>query len=157
AQRKFEAADKVLDRAIVAAPQSFTSRGLKAYLAVVWKGDIGFAESELSSFPPDDDPDGRLTSARVWLLSLQRKFSDALQVLQQFRGETLANPSNPACPKAFVEGILYLNLGDKAKARAAFERARLVSEQLLRESPDDAARHAQFGAIFAGLGQKQDA
>jgi TolB-like protein/Flp pilus assembly protein TadD len=157
AQRKFEAADKILDKAIVAAPQSFTSRGLKAYLAVLWKGDIGFAENELSSFPPEADPDGRLTSARIWLLSLQRKFSDALQVLQQFRGETLANPSNAACPKAFLEGVLYLNLGDRAKAQAAFDRARTLSEQLLRESPDDAARHAQYGAILAGLDQKQEA
>jgi TolB-like protein/Tfp pilus assembly protein PilF len=157
AQRKFEAADKTLDKAIVAAPQSFSTHGLKAYLAVLWKGDIGFAQSELSAFPSGSDPDGRLTSARVWLLSLQRKFSDALQMLQQFRGETLANPSNAACPKAFLEGVLYLNLGDKAKARAAFERARVLSEQLLRESPDDAARHAQYGAILAALDQKQEA
>jgi TolB-like protein/Tfp pilus assembly protein PilF len=157
AQRKFEAADKLLDRAIVAAPKSFTSRGLKAYLAVLWKGDIGLAESELSSLPPEADPDGRLASARVWLFSLQRKFSDALRVLQQFHGETLANPNNPACPKAFLEGILYLNLGDQVKARAAFERARVVSEQSLRESPDDAARHAQHGAVLACLDQKQEA
>jgi tetratricopeptide (TPR) repeat protein len=157
AQRKFEAADKVLDRAIVVAPQSFSARGLKAYLAVVWKGDIGFAENQLSSFPPEADPDGRLTSARILLLSLQRKFSDALQVLQQFHGETLASPSYPACPKAFLEGILYRNLGDNVKAQAAFERARVLSDQLLRESPNDAARHAQLGAILAGLGQKQEA
>jgi TolB-like protein/predicted Zn-dependent protease len=157
AQRKFEAADKILDRAIVAAPKSFTSRGLKAYLAILWKGDIGFAESELSSLPPEADPDGRLASARVWLFSLQRKFSDALQVLQQFRGETLANPGNAACPKAFLEGVLYLHLGDKVKARAVLERARIMSEQLLRESPDDAARHAQHGGVLAALDQKEEA
>jgi TolB-like protein/Flp pilus assembly protein TadD len=157
AQRKFQDADKTLDRAIAAAPQSFSARGLKAYLAVVWKGDLRFAENELSSLPPGADPDGRLTSARVWLCLLQRKFSDALQVLQQFRGETLANFSNAACPKDFLEGVLYLNVGDKVKARAAFERARVVSEQLLRESPDDAARHAQYGAILARLDQKQEA
>jgi serine/threonine-protein kinase len=157
AQRKFETAEKTLDRPIAATPESFMARGLKAYLAVLWKGDIRLAENELSSIPADIDPDGRMTAARIWLFSLQRKFSDALQVLQQFRGETLANPSNGACPKAFLEGVLYLNLGDKAKARAAFERARVVSEQLLRESPDDAARHAQYGAILASLGQKQEA
>jgi serine/threonine-protein kinase len=130
---------------------------LKGYLAVVWKGDIGFAENQLSSFPPEVDPDGRLTSARILLLSLQRKFVDALQVLQQFPGGTLASPGNPACPKAFIEGALYLHLGDKAKAQAAFERARVLSEQLLRESPNDAGRHAQYGAILAGLDQKQEA
>jgi serine/threonine-protein kinase len=158
-QRNFEMAEKTLDRAIGATStsESFMARGLKAYLAVEWKGDIRFAENELSSIPAGVDPDGRITAARIWLFSLQRKFSDALQVLQQFRGETLASPGNGDCPKAFLEGVLYLNLGDKVKARAAFERARVVSEQLLRESPDDAARHAQRGAILAGLDQKQEA
>ena len=157
AQRKFEAADKTLDRAIVATSESLMPRALKAYLAVEWKGDISFAENELSSIPAGVDPDGRITAERVWLLSLQRKFSDALQVLQQFRGETVASPSNANCPKAFLEGVLYLNLGDKVKAQAAFEDARVVSEKSLRESPDDAARHAQHAVILAGLGQKQDA
>ena len=157
AQRKFEAAAKLLDGASVTASQTFYVRGLKAYLTVLWRGDIEFAASELSSFPPGDDPDGRLTSARIYVFSLQRKFADALQVLQQFRGETLASPGNSACPKAFLEGVLYLRLGDRAKARTAFERARVLSEQLLRESPNDAARHTQYGAILAGLDQKQEA
>jgi tetratricopeptide (TPR) repeat protein len=78
-------------------------------------------------------------------------------VLQQFRGATLASPGVGDCPKAFLEGVLYLHQGDGVKARAAFERALVVSEQLLRESPDDAARHAQHGAILAALDQKQEA
>src|SRR5262249_5907705 len=118
AQRKFETADKTLDRAIATMPEALMARGLKAYLAVGWKGDIGFAENELSLIPQGVDPDGRITAARIWLFSLQRKFPDALRVLQQFRGETLASPSNSVCPKAFLEGVLYLNLADKVKARA---------------------------------------
>jgi TolB-like protein/Flp pilus assembly protein TadD len=157
AQRKFEKADKTLDRAIATMPEALMARGLKAYLAVGWKGDIGFAENELSSIPAGIDPDGRITAARIWLFSLQRKFSDALQVLQQFRGATLASPGVGDCPKAFLEGVLYLHQGDGVKARAAFERALVVSEQLLRESPDDAARHAQHGTILAALDQKQEA
>ena len=47
--------------------------------------------------------------------------------------------------------------GDKAKAQAAFERARLVAEQLVRESPDDAPLHALLGEILAALGQKEAA
>ena len=38
ALRNFDAADKTLDRAIAAAPQSFAPVGLKAYLAVLSKG-----------------------------------------------------------------------------------------------------------------------
>src|SRR5438477_7992887 len=61
------------------------------------------------------------------------------------------------CPKAFVEGTIHLLQGDKTKAQAEFEQARLVSEKLLREAPEDSARHGQHGLILAALGQKQEA
>jgi TolB-like protein/Flp pilus assembly protein TadD len=157
AQRDFETADKIFDRAILADPQPFGSRGMKAALAIIWKGDIGFAENQLSLFPPGFDPDGHVTSARVWVLMLQRKFADALQVAQQFRGETLKYPDFGLCPKALLEGRLYFYRGDKMKAQAAFEHARPVAEQLVLNAPSDPGRHAQLGAVLAGLGQKEDA
>ncbi len=157
AQRDFETADKTFDRALVAEPRSFGSRGMKAALAIIWKGDVGFAENQLSLVPPEYDPDGYVTSARVWVLTLQRKFADALQVAQQFRGETLKYPDFGLCPKALLEGRLYLYQDDKMKAQAAFEQARTVAEQLVRDAPGDPGRHAQLGAVLAGLGQKEDA
>jgi TolB-like protein/Flp pilus assembly protein TadD len=157
AQHDFETADKIFDRAIVAAPQSFASRGMKAFLAILWKGDIRSAENQLSLVPPEFDPDGLTTSARVWVLMLQRKFSAALQLIQQFRRETLAYPESGPCPKAFLEGRLYFYQDDKMKAQAAFEHARPVAERLVREAPDNAARHAQLGTVLAGLGHKEDA
>jgi hypothetical protein len=33
----------------------------------------------------------------------------------------------------------------------------VISEQLLREAPEDPARHAQHGVILAALGRKQEA
>jgi serine/threonine-protein kinase len=53
--------------------------------------------------------------------------------------------------------MIYLRQGDKARAQTELEQARLVSEKLLREAPDDAARHAQHGLILAALGLKQEA
>jgi TolB-like protein/Tfp pilus assembly protein PilF len=157
AQRDFETADKIFDRAIAADPQSFAAHGMKSALAIAWKGDVAFAENQLSFVPSGFDPDGLVTSARVWVLMLQRKFATALQVVQQFRGETLTYPEKGPCPKAFLEGILYLHQGDKEKAHAAFEQARTVAERLVRDAPDDPGRHAQLGAILAGLGLKEDA
>ena len=126
-------------------------------MAIAWKGDVGFAENQLSRVPPGFDPDGLVTSARVWLLTLQRKFAEALQAIQQFRGETLTYPERGPCPKAALEGSLYLFLGDKQKAHAAFEQARIVAERLLHDAPDDPGRHAQLAAVLAGLGMKEDA
>src|SRR4029450_2636932 len=157
AQRDFKTADKILDRGLVAEPQSFGLRGLKAGLAIIANGDVGSAETQLSFLPPEYDPDGYVTSARVWVLTLKRKFADALQVTQQFRGETLKNPDFGLCPKASLEGRLYRYQGDNMKAQAAFERARTVAEQLVGDAPDNPGRHAALGVILAGLSRKEDA
>jgi TolB-like protein/Flp pilus assembly protein TadD len=157
ATRNFEAADKTFDRGIEAVPQSFSSRALKSELAIRWKGDFSVAEKELASVPPGIDPDGIVTLSRVSVLTLQRKFPEALQVIQQFREETLPGHGSAPCPKAFLEAMVYRYQGDKVRAQAAFDRARVVAEQLVRENPEDAARHGQLGFILAGLGRKEEA
>ena len=157
AQRNFETADKVADRVIAAAPQSLQAAALKGLVAAEWKGDLSVFEKQFSLVSPETNPGGLMTWARVWVLTLQRKFPEALQVLQKFRGETLATNTTAPCPKAFLEGFIYMLQGDEAKARTALEHALVVSEQLLREAPDDPNRHAQHGVVLAALGQKEEA
>src|SRR5437016_12182012 len=121
------------------------------------EGDRNVARKRIASNPPGVDPQGLVTLGRLGLLTLQRKFKEALRVIQQFRGETLLVSVSTTCPKASLEGTLYLYLDDKVNAHSAFERARIIAEGLVRESPDDAARHGQLGLILAGLGQKDAA
>jgi tetratricopeptide (TPR) repeat protein len=157
ALRNFETANTTIDRVIAAAPQSLQGPGLKGLVALQWKGDLSVAEKQFPSVPPETDPDGLMTWAQAWILTLQRKFSDALQVLERFRGETMCTTTTAPSPKAFVEGMIHLLQGDKARAQTELEQARLVSEKLLREAPDDPTRHAQHGLILAALGRKQEA
>ena len=98
-----------------------------------------------------------MTMGRAWLLMQQRRFPEALEILQTFRGETLYSLTTAPCPKAFLEGQIYRLQDDEAKARAALEQARVVSAELLRAAPDDPNRHGQHGLILAALGQKQEA
>jgi TolB-like protein/Flp pilus assembly protein TadD len=156
AQRDFETANKILDRVIAASPQSLEASVSKALVAAQWKGDLSVAEKLFSSIP-ETDPDGLMTMGRSWLLILQRKLPEALQIVQQFRGETLFNTTTAPCPKAFLEGQIYRLQGDEAKARPAFEDARVVSDDLVRAAPADPVRHGQHGLILAALGQKQEA
>src|SRR5882762_778377 len=157
AQRNFEAADKIFDRAIVAEPQSLQAAGMKAAVAIQWTGDLSVVEKQFSSVPPEADSEGLITWIRVGILTLERKFPEALQVVQQFRGETLATATTAPCPKALLEGMLYLYQGDKEKARIAYEHARAIAEKLVREAPQDSARHGQLGVVLAALGQKEEA
>jgi TolB-like protein/Flp pilus assembly protein TadD len=157
ALRKFEAADKTVDRAIAIAPQSFEIASLKGYLAILWKGDLSMAEKQYSSIPGDSDPTGVMAWLRSGVLIWERKFPEALAVLQKFPGETFATVTTAPMPKSLLEGTIYSLQGDEQRAQTKFEHARELSEQLLRDAPEDAARHAQHGLILAGLGRKQDA
>jgi len=157
ALRDFDASEKTLDRATAVAPQSWATVGLKAYLAILSKGDLTLAEKHLSSLPGDVDPNGMVTWARSWILILQRKFPEALAAVQKFPGEILIVEGAGPIPKAFLEGMIHLLQGNKEKAQPALEHARLVSEQLLRDAPDDPRRHAQHGFILAALDRKQEA
>ena len=157
ANRDFETAEKILDRALAAAPQSFAIRGLKAKLALEWKGDPSVTEKFLSEIPAGVDPEGIVTLSRINILILRRRFAEALQLVEKMPKETVHGEGTAPTPKAFFEGILHFMLGEKDKARADFERARVIVEESVRDVPDDASRHAQLGAIFAGLGRKEEA
>jgi tetratricopeptide (TPR) repeat protein len=157
ATRNFELADKTLDRALAASPQSFSIRGIKAKLAMEWKGDLSVTEKALSEVPPGLDPEGLVTISRINVLTLQRKFAEALQLVQKLPDETVHGEGTAPTPKAFLEGILHLLLGERDKARADFERARVITEKSVHDVPDDPGRHAQLGAILAGLGRKDEA
>jgi serine/threonine-protein kinase len=156
ANKDFETADKIFDRAIEAAPNSLSARAEKAMLAFDWKGDLGPMEKELARMPPGFDPDGFVTYSRVQLLMLQRKFPEALAVLNQL-SPGLRDLRYDDKPREFFEGAIYTFLNDKEKARSAFEQARPIAEQSLREAPNNAFRHALLGQILAGLGEKEAA
>ena len=157
AVRNFEAADKTVDRAIAVAPKSFAVTALKAYLAAAWKGDLSVVEKQSAPIPEDVDPSGLVTFERYWVLTLQRKFPEALAVVQKFPRETLITYTTAPAPKAFLEGNIHFLEGDKPRSQAEFEKARVISEQLLRDAPEDPARHAQHGFILAALGRKEEA
>jgi len=157
ALRNFETAKKILDRVMAIAPRSLEACGLKGFMAVLWKGDLSAAEKAFSSVPPENDVSGLMTWGRAWILTLERKFPDALELLEGFRGDTMFTTTTAPYPTAFAKGLIHLLQGDKTKARAEFEKAREISEKLLREAPGDAARHAVHGRILAALGQKQEA
>jgi len=157
ATKKYDLADKTLDRAIEAAPHSFGARGEKAKLAIESRGDLSVAENMLAQAPPGFDPEGLITFSRVYALILQRKFAEALPIVQRWPDEIIHGDSTAPKPKASLEGLLYFLSGDKARAQAAYQRARPLAEQSLREGPTDPARHLELAFILVGLNQKDEA
>jgi tetratricopeptide (TPR) repeat protein len=122
-------------------------------LAIDWKGDLSMMEKALAQVPSGIDPEGLVTFGRVQLLMMQRKFPEALAVLQQSPQDVHHDDK----PREYLEGAIYTFSNDKEKARSAFGRARSIVEGAVRESPDDASRHVTLGLILAGLDQKETA
>lgn len=157
AVRNYEAAEKTFDRGLELAPKAMGLHAMKAQLRIAWKGDVEGLAQGLAQVPPGFDPDGMVTEARIGLCFYQRRFSEAIALLQKLPGETLHGENGVPFPKVTLEAICYFFIGDKEKARAAFEQAREFVEKQLREIPADASLHAQLGTIYAGLHQKEEA
>jgi TolB-like protein/Flp pilus assembly protein TadD len=157
ATRDYENAEKVLDRGIEVEPKSFALRGSKAKIALDGRGDIDVVAKMLATVPAGVDPEGFVTFARINLFMLQRRFQDALGILQTVPDELIHTDGTAPVPKALLEGNAYLGMKDEAKASAAYEKALPEVERLVREVPDDPSRHAMLGGIFAFLGRKDEA
>ena len=113
------------------------------------------AEDILANAPAGLDSEGMISFGRVSIWMLQRKFSDALQLVQRHPGEIFHSFGTAPVPKALSEGILYLLMHEDEKARDAFQRARPAAERLIGESPDDPSRHLVLAQVLVGLGDKQ--
>src|SRR5215475_737851 len=145
----FEKADRLFDRAIEAAPNSVSARTGKAMLAADLKGDLSEIDKQLAHIPPGAAADSEGMFGRAYLLTLQRKFHDAVTFLKQLPGD-----ASDEKQKEYLEGALYTFVNDKEQARSAFQRARSILEKAIQKGSDDAMHHMTLALVLAGLGEK---
>ncbi|HEY4283070.1 MAG TPA: tetratricopeptide repeat protein [Chthoniobacterales bacterium] len=157
ATRDYEQAEKTLDHGIEVAPDSFALRGSKAKIAIESKGDVDRVAQMLATIPSGFDPEGMITYGRINILMLQRRFQEALDILQKVPDGMIHTDGTAPCPKSLLEGNIYLGLKDETKAKTAYEKALPVMERLVGEAPDDPSRHAMLGGVLAILGRKDEA
>ena len=158
ALNNFPAAERALDRGIALDPDFFVNRYLRALLDIDSKGDIGAMERLLSRTPEVGDPDGRATLARFQLKVFQRRYEEAIDTLAHSAFESFPAwiPPTPI-PKALLVASAYRLLGEDARARASYERAKDILERAVERNPIDPSRHVLLGQTYAGLGRKDDA
>lgn len=121
------------------------------------EGDFARFDKLLAESPagPDSSPVAAL--ARFNVQFFQRKFDDALASLARTPFENMRGETSAPLPKPFLAAQVHRAKGDAEEARRAYEQALPVAEQALAASPNDAARHALLGLIYAGLGRNEEA
>ena len=139
------------------APDSLVAKTQSAYVDFQWKGDITALRKAMASIPPDEDPDGSVTSVKWDGAMLERDFNTAKQVLDSTPLTEISYLTGGLTPKSFLAGCTALALHDATSAKDNFEAARKAFESAAAEAPNNADRHAGLGLCLAFMGRKEDA
>jgi eukaryotic-like serine/threonine-protein kinase len=151
--RQYASADSAADRLIALAPTDPNTWWQKAMI-VLARGDLDSARSVIRAGTRQIDPGALLAYFAVYN-DLYWALDDAEQ------RQVLALP-----PSAFdddrgnwgiVMAQLYHLRGDRVRAAAYADSARIAFEEQSRAAPDDPQRHVFLGLALAYLGRKADA
>ena len=137
-QRNFEAANKVIDRALTIDPKSIFLMELKANLAIEESGDFSVAEkclAEPKAMPESPLMQAKLATDRISLLVLQRKFDEAGREVEKLPDSVLADFPGALRSKYAGIGKLRKALHDEAGAREALLKAKGLAEDEIKQNP----------------------
>jgi serine/threonine-protein kinase len=157
ATRDYATAARIFDRAVKAAPETFTIRELRARVDLYSKGDLRAMQSLLASWPENIDPNGTITLSRYNVKMYERKFQELIEILQRSPAEKSRGETSAPISKEFLQATVYAAMKDEARAQASYLIAREKAEKAVQETPEDGPRHALLGLIYAGLGRCEEA
>jgi TolB-like protein/Flp pilus assembly protein TadD len=157
ATRDYATAARIFDRAVKAAPETFTIRELRARVDFYSKGDLRAMQSLLASWPENIDPNGTITLSRYNLKMSERKFQELIEILQRSPAEKSRGETSAPISREFLQATVYAAMKDQTRAQASYLEARVKAEKAVQESPEDGPRHALLGLIYAGLGRCEEA
>jgi TolB-like protein/Tfp pilus assembly protein PilF len=147
-----------LDRALELAPTSVYFRLQRASAELSWTGDTSRARAILAKLPAGEDPDGRVTSAYCTIAIYERNFAQALQLLQEYKGEAFPTVDSGGFgtqdSKIYNEAILRLYAGDLARAYECFDAERWKLEVAVSDAPRSSSAHSALAFYYARMGWK---
>jgi serine/threonine-protein kinase len=155
--RRWDEAAREAERMRAMAPESLVAKIQRGYVDFWWKGDTNLLRSILAKIPAGFDPDGSVASARWDVAMIGRDFATASHVLETSPLGEFSYLAGNATPKSFFQGCIYLAQGDAAAGQKSLDNARAIFEAALKESPNNAERHANLGLVNAFMGRKEDA
>ena len=154
--RRDEEAMRAFDRAFELAPNDHMIRVLKGHTYLRWKGTPDTLAAVLERVPANWDPAGMTTWARYTVLRVQRRYADALAMLDA-SGSALSRDGLVYQPTALMRAQCYEALGDRPKARSYYEVARAMLADSVARRPNNGSIRVVLGLVYASLGRKEEA
>jgi serine/threonine-protein kinase len=154
--RRYEEADRLLDRALAIAPDFILASIVKAVVHEAWKGEADLAKDVLRALRGRLDPRG-LVGAYGWLGHLlQYNPGEAVPFLDSIDSESITGYF-AVYPKAFLYAVAHEALGDAARARREYETALPLLQSEVDKNPGSAIQLIVLARAYASLGRKEDA
>jgi TolB-like protein/Flp pilus assembly protein TadD len=159
-ERRFDDANKLIDRALKLEPESFTLWSLKAEVEISDKGTFEVAERAVQVLKTRPISAGMREHMNVALAQtrlLQRRYAEALQMAESVKDDTLGDDVEALSGKYECIGIAKKTLGDTAGAREGLLKAKEVAGKILAVAPNHPKGHQRLAEALAWLGEKDAA
>lgn len=159
-QRKWDLANKTIDRGLKVAPESLGLRSIKAQLEISEKGTFEYIERGIKMMdakPLNDQERAYFTVACMEIRLLQRRYAEVLERAATLKDEVLATDLEKLIAKYGMMGVAKKMTHDENGAREALLKAKGFVEKYVSEAPEDSKRHSRLAQVLAWLGEKEAA
>jgi TolB-like protein/class 3 adenylate cyclase/Tfp pilus assembly protein PilF len=158
----YASAAPYFEKARALAPDGTWEKLWAAWFQVLWKGDPEPLRRTLASMPAGEDPGDVVTAFRINLAQYERRYQDAIELLEDSRRDGFAplQRSNFEVPKDVTPGQLHAALGNAAQSREHFLRAREQLQDEIEAEPEGifvAHAHGWLGLVLGYLGERDEA
>src|SRR5262249_31336548 len=158
-QRRYGEADRAYGLSATFGPRNPIPWSYRAWLQVLWHGDVEKARgilAEARKVDGIDDEQSWLTYRTFSVALLRRDYEGALEILRAEKRDTLVSQFyyNPI---ALLRGQALSFQGRHEEARSSFEEARGVLEPLVAKDPGDFRYQGALAVACAGLGLRDEA
>jgi TolB-like protein/Flp pilus assembly protein TadD len=159
-QRDFPAANKTIDRALQIQPDALGLWEIKAKLAILENGDLKVGQKlleKVKTIPMSEEEKLKVLGGTVDFLLLQRKYKEALELMQNTPDTVFSTIAHSLALKYFAIGLAQKALGDETQSHSAFLKAKSICEENVLQKPDDPDAHIELAKLHAWLGEKDAA
>jgi serine/threonine-protein kinase len=157
--RRYAEADRVRALATSFNPQQGTSWGRRAWLQVLWRGDVEKARSlvtEAGRVLGLVDDQGQVAYASFRIALIKHDFQGALRLLDGEKREAFTNQWF-YLPIDLLRGEAHRLSGENDLARVSLEASRRRLQELISKQPDESRYYSALGIACAGLGLSEEA
>src|SRR5213082_176232 len=154
--RRYAEAIAALDRALAIVPDNVETRANRGLFYMCWKADTRPLHQTIDAILAQG-PGAIASAADTWFLcALAARDPAAAERALVALGDNpwLSNESPIILSHSFGEGLLARMTKDEARARTAFEAARVQQEKIVQAQPDYGPALCVLGLIDAALGRK---